>query len=171
MAIPSPRDTVEEEWREIWDFPGYEISSHGRARSRLTGRILAPSVNQRHLVHVGPVRDGKQIRRAVALLVAEAFLPEPPPAFDTPIHLDGDKMNNFASNLAWRPRWFALRHSQQFSSYRLGPVFPIEEVTTGEYFPDVWDAVIKYGLLVHEVRSATPRSSEVWPTRQRFRYV
>jgi hypothetical protein len=106
-----------EDWRDIRFFPGYSVSTIGRVRNDDTGRMMTLMVNQSGVVNVGLTRSREQHRRAVALLVADAFIPRPiREAFDTPINLNGDRMNNTIDNLVWRPRWFAIKYIQQFKN-------------------------------------------------------
>lgn len=168
--IPSQRQPPnEEEWREISAFPGYSVSDTGFIQQDRLGHRLTRLINQRGVTYVGLSRDGKQHNRSVALLVAEAFLiPHQYSAFDTPINLDGDRANNHASNLMWRPRWFAVKYHQQFHNDRRGFHRAVEEIETGEQFKSSWYAAIKFGLLDREIMLATLNGESVWPTGQRF---
>lgn len=89
-----------EHWLPIADFPGYEISSHGRARAVRTGRILAQSVpkNGYALLHL----RNTQGRRALLVnrLVLETFVGPCPPGWEAS-HLNGDRANNRRTNLEW----------------------------------------------------------------------
>ena len=158
-----------EEWQPIHEFFGYSISNHGRVCNTRTGRIMSLSENQRSLVIVGMMLNGLHYKRTVSHLVAKAFLPAPQhETFDSVINLDGDRRNNWASNLAWRPRWFALIHQAQFNTRIPGSGIPIADMETGEEFINVWDAVIKYGLLIADVTQSIHHQTVVWPTNQRF---
>ena len=103
------------EWRQIREFPNYSVSNSGYVRNDDTGRIMAASVNQHGVVHVGLMRGPRQHKKSLALIVAEAFVERPNEAFDTPIHLDGNRHNNDTSNLLWRPLWFARKFNRQFA--------------------------------------------------------
>lgn len=165
---------LDEVWREICSFPGYSVSDLGRVRNNETGRIMALLKNQNGIVNVGLTKDLVQYKRSVAILVATSFVPKLPQhrdAFDTPINLDGDRANNQASNLMWRPRWFAVRYFNQFQTNQRGFTVPVEEITTGEQFETSWEAAIKYGLLDREIFVATLNRTYVWPTYQKFRVI
>lgn len=163
---------MQEEWRSIENFPGYSVSSHGRVRKDETDKIMAMVRNQIGLLHVGLTRDNMQHRRAVSRLVAEAFVKEHiTEAFDTPINLDGDRMNNRAWNLVWRPRWFAIRYVQQFEPLPRSLAQPLEDIRTGDVFETSWIATTTFGLLHRQLVIATLDFQEVWPTRQRFRLI
>lgn len=161
------------DWVQIDGFPGYSISYAGTVRNDYTGRFLALQRNQHGVIHAGLVLRGHQYKRAVAVMVAEAFLPPPTPeTFDTPIHLDGDRSNNHVSNLMWRPRWFAIRYHQQF--WRLKePSIPkvVQEKHTGERFHSSMEAATTFGLLDRDIFQSIVHRTVVWPTYQEFRVV
>lgn len=179
MRIPQPRVALEVEWREITEFPRYSVSTTGLVRNDETGRVLTRLVNRQGITYVGITKGGSQRNRSVPRLVAEAFLPLPRyKTFDTPINLDGDRLNNHVDNLMWRPRWFAMRYHRQFQTIHENYVWPIEEVATGEIFESPWGAVVKYGLLCHEIVTNASNNTYhanldrgVWPTGQNFRHL
>lgn len=98
---------------EIWktvvfnsmEFP-YQVSNHGRVRrssaggGAVVGRILKPGVSTRGYLHVSISGHGIKLTKAIHLLVAAAFLPEPFPGLQIN-HRDGIKTNNEATNLEW----------------------------------------------------------------------
>lgn len=160
---------MEEQWRPIEGFPDYSVSNLGKIRTDKTGRILRLNENQFGLLQVGMMRDGTQFHRSVPLLVAKAFLPDRPEPFDTPINLDGDRHNNTIDNLAWRPRWFAIRYNQQFRyPYRNHIDSPIIELKTKELSDDSFDCAKKYGLLEEDLVFSILNRTYVWPTYQEF---
>lgn len=160
-----------ESWADIDGFPGYLVSNHGRVMNYNYERIKVASPNQQGIPSVNLIKDAKQNRRSVAVLVAKAFLPPPPrSAFDTPINLDGDRSNNAVDNLAWRPRWFAVKYHAQFKmdppfNYRGG----VYCTTTDEWFDTLRDAAMKYGLLEKEIFLSAHNRTLVFPTWYEFR--
>jgi hypothetical protein len=161
-----------EQWQQIPEFPNYSVGDQGNVRNDESGRFLAMQVNQRGLVNVGLTRGRIQFKRSVPLLVAQAFVPLADihsEEFDTPINVDGDRFNNCADNIMWRPFWFAMKYTQQFKRPPRGFRTPVEEVETKEWFPTSWDAAVKYGLLDIDIFLATVNRTFVWPTYQRFR--
>lgn len=156
-------------WRSIAEFPRYSISRNGEVVNN-RGHSMVLTRNQQGIVQVGLVRDGKQFKRSVALLVAKAFLPTPTlEAFNTPIHLDGDRFNTHAENLMWRPRWFAVKYHAQFRDNYMAFSGPIVEIHSREKFPNSRAAVITYGLLERDIYMATLNRTYVFPTYQEFR--
>jgi hypothetical protein len=157
-----------ERWIEIYEFPGYSVSDHGRVRNDISGRIMAMLRNQARVIHVGLWRDGRQYKRSLAKLVANVFLPRNTlDHFTTPIHLDADPENNHYSNLAWRPRQFADAYHRQFNHQ---PMIgrPIRDADTGEYFENSWEACMKYGLLDRDIMRSVIHGTKVMPTFQTF---
>ena len=94
-----------EEWRDIKDFPGYQVSNTGKVRSFINNRHgvcdeyheLTPYVNKHGY---SSVQMGRGRRRSVHRLVASTFIPNPD---SKPLvrHLDDDPRNNQVNNLAW----------------------------------------------------------------------
>jgi|SRR5205809_296757 len=161
-----------ENWKRIEFFPEYSVSDHGRIRTNKSDRILALNENQYGLVQVGLMANGKQYHRSVPLLVAKAFLPKVEGPFDTPINLDGDRHNNYAENLAWRPRWFAIKYNQQFRRPYENPIFSrIMDLKTGEISENSFDCAQRYGLLEQDLVLSILNRTYVWPTYQEFGIV
>lgn len=164
---------AQENWAPIPDFPLYEVSDRGRVRNRQTGHIKVQQINQAGICNVLLVADGEQTRRSVTVMVAEAFLEEPPQTWNaTPINMDGDRTNNAADNLEWRPRWFAIRYHQQFHrgiahGFRGG----VQHIESGEIFEDVRDAAMKFGMLEEDVIISAHSSTPVFPSWQRFQLL
>lgn len=96
----------EEEWRPVAGFEGqYEVSSLGRVRNTMTGRMLTlgnhfRGYKQIHLFRRKPLRP-KTVK--VHRLVAQAFLPNPGNLPEVN-HKDCDKTNNAVTNLEWVDR-------------------------------------------------------------------
>jgi hypothetical protein len=85
---------------------GYTITRDGRVISGsnwrgLGRRELAQDLNDDGYPSVRVTLAGKRVRYAVHSLVASAFLPPRPSPRHEVRHLDGDKLNPHADNLAW----------------------------------------------------------------------
>lgn len=133
----------------IQDFPDYEVHEDGRIYSLCSETFVTPQMNRSRVLNVVITRDGEKYCRSIAVLVATAFIEPPDHRCNTVIHLDGDRGNVHASNLAWRPRPFAIAYHKQFDHqpyrYRLNEPLIIHE--TMEEFPDSWELAKAYGLL------------------------
>lgn len=158
-----------EDWKTIKYFPEYAVSTYGRIRSDKTGRILALNDNQYGVVQVGLMKDGVQYHRSVPLLVARTFIERPSLPFDTPINLDGDRHNNRVDNIAWRPRWFAIKYNRQFRYPYENPIRArIIDLKTREISEDSFDCARRYGLLEQDLVLSILNRTYVWPTYQEF---
>jgi hypothetical protein len=158
-----------ERWKQIEHFAGYSVSDRGRIRTDKSGRILALNQNQFGVLQVGLMRDGEQRHRSVPLLVAKAFVREPGGAFDTPINLDGDRLNNAVENLIWRPRWFAIKYNQQFRMHHPHRIErPLVDLKTGEVSENSLECAKRYGLLEDDLILSILNRTYVWPTYQEF---
>jgi len=111
---------TEEEWRDIPDAIGYQVSNYGRVRSfwhrvRLNAgdtfdkwqwqvtndpKIL-PQPTQKKGYRMARIRRGTATLIAVHLLVLETFVGPRPSRETQGRHLDDDKNNNCLTNLAW----------------------------------------------------------------------
>lgn len=103
-------------WKPIPDFPGYEVSNHGRVRSyRARGgnengsswhisdrpqRILSQSEDNAGYLGVALCKNGKGYYSKIAQLVMNAFVGPPPYGLEI-CHNDGNRKNNHLSNLRY----------------------------------------------------------------------
>ena len=92
-------------WKDIQGYEGYQISNYGRIKSlnynkTKQEKILKTSKNTKGYLQVGLFKDGKQVRKQIHRLVAEAFL-ENPNNLPQVNHKDENKENNCAENLEW----------------------------------------------------------------------
>ena len=112
-------------WKDIKDFPNYQISNFGRIKSkeRITNvgiknvkeikreeRILKLFHNKKGYTQTILYRDKKQYPIKIHRLVANAFIPNPEnkPQVN---HIDGDKNNNRIDNLEWCTQAENIQHS------------------------------------------------------------
>ncbi|AMQ05916.1 NUMOD4 domain-containing protein [Sporosarcina psychrophila] len=119
-------------WKEIEGFADYEVSNLGRVKSYKLGKQGAILIPRRHkkrnqywLVYLLG-NDGKYRFMKVHRLVALAFCPQ---LIDCNIvnHIDGDKLNNVATNLEWTTKGGNNRHAYE-SGLRKGPVIKYRKV-------------------------------------------
>lgn len=162
-----------EEWvsLEPMGFPGYKISSEGEVRSERTDKTLKLSANQYGVVRIGLMKrdEGRQITLSLPRLVASMFVEGKSATFNTPINLNGDRNDNRAKNILWRPRWFAVNFFRQFEE-STDPLFrtKIYDVETSNRYEDSRDAATKHGLLEEDVMKSVVNGSPCFPTWQRF---
>ena len=163
-------------WKSLEDlgFPGYQISDKGVVKSDKSNKYLKVSSNQYGLVRVGLMRPdtGRQITLGLSRLVANAFVKGKSPQFNTPINLNGNRNDNRASNLAWRPRWFAVKFFHQFDSDK-EPLMTtrIYDVETSKEYEDSRQAAAENGLLEADIMKSVVNGAPCFPTWQIFARV
>ena len=109
------RQTEEGEvWRPCPDFEHwYEVSNYGRVRSSARGvKILAHGNDSHGYLIVGMSKDGKRYAKTVHRLVCRAFHGEPSLPGLEAAHLNGDRTDPRAENLAWVTKAENHRHMQ-----------------------------------------------------------
>ena len=94
-----------EQWAAIKGWEGlYEVSNHGQVRSlpryRTKGRILRHGTTHNGYLTVTFSANGRREARTLHRVVAEAFIGPKPDGMHT-CHIDGDKLNNAATNLRY----------------------------------------------------------------------
>lgn len=162
----------EDEWVPVEGFPGYSVNPLGQVRKDSTGRLLVTRINQYGVPYVGLMYNGKQHIRSLPRLVATAFIEPKNEHFDTPINLDGDRLNNHVTNLTWRPRRYAVHYVNQFKDpYEFPIETPLRETDTREEFPNSLAAACNYGLLEREVVLSILNNTLAWPTYQQFELI
>ena len=103
-----------EQWKPVHGYEGiYEVSSHGRVRSldrtvtysdgrvrRYKGKVLRATLSSGGYPCLSLYSQGKEKRRYVHSLVAEAFIGTRPKGMEV-CHNDGDPANNHLDNLRY----------------------------------------------------------------------
>ena len=90
-------------WKQVRDYPMYEVSSFGRVRKNyLNGKtkILKSDVINGGYLRVSLCKDGKVERFIVHVLVAQHFI-DNPNEYPHINHIDNDVTNNRVDNLEW----------------------------------------------------------------------
>ncbi len=158
----------------IEDFPDYLVTRDGSIYNAVTGHQRKPSLTREGAAKITLFRDGRGYTKSLSLLVAKAWLynDHNPDLFDTPIHLDNDRTNNHVDNLAWRPRWFAVKYQRQYwnKEYRYAKTM-VEDVKTGELYETLLEVCQKYGFLYIDVLRSCTRGETVFPSWKTFRFV
>ena len=87
-----------EVYESIDEFENYEVSNFGNVRNVNTGLVLKKCVGNHGYYVINLMKDKKRIQKLVHQLVANKFVENKnnKPHID---HIDGDKLNNYVSNL------------------------------------------------------------------------
>lgn len=88
-----------EYWKEVPDFPTYEVSTFGRIRKKGRYFKLTPDKDGYYRVTVYN-KEGIRKYLRVHRVVATAFLPNPN-SYPVVNHKNGDKQDNHLGNLEW----------------------------------------------------------------------
>lgn len=95
-------------WMPIPGFVNYDINQHGVIRKSLNsnhknaGEIKSIFVRKNGYSQVILYKDGKKKRFLIHCLVALVFVGDKPTDDHEVAHLDGNRLNNFYKNLAWK---------------------------------------------------------------------
>lgn len=89
-----------DEWKDIPDFPDYEVSKDGKVRNKKSKKILKHYLGVRGYYVVNLRKDAKPSTIYVHRLLAQAFIPNPSNKRFVD-HKDRDRKNNTLSNLRW----------------------------------------------------------------------
>ena len=101
-----------EEWKDLAQFPRYEVSNMGRFRRRIDGKIAKGSPAFNGYIHIGLRKDGRQITKLAHRLVAETWLLKPSPSHSDVNHKNKVRNDNRVSNLEWSTRSHNARHAK-----------------------------------------------------------
>lgn len=165
----------EEIWKQIEEFPNYEVSNFGNIYNIKTDMIMRTSKTLWGHTKITLTSEWGNARftRSVALLVAEAFIDPPNFMCDQVIVLNGDFSNMAASNLAWRPRWFAWKYTRQLKTRQ--PIqyenLQVRNVITGEVYNSIVDAGVAEGLLFDNIWRSTYTGEPVYPVGSVFEVI
>ena len=89
-----------EEYRVIEGFENYEVSNLGNVRNKTSMRILKNNPNSRGYYIIDLYRNKIRSSKMIHRLVANEFIGNPNNKACVD-HIDGNKLNNFFSNLRW----------------------------------------------------------------------
>lgn len=125
---------MQEIWKEIKDFPNYQISNLGRVKALKYYSNIHKKYYDRELilkekenkygyrfVSLGCGKRGKRKNIAIHRLVAQAFITNKN-NYREINHIDGNKSNNQVNNLEW-----CTRRENVLHAYKLGLKKPIQE--------------------------------------------
>lgn len=107
---------------EMKDIPGWEnlyaCTTDGRIWSHRSKKFLTPSKSKRGYLHVTFTRDGKRYDYRVHRLVATTYLDNHENK-EQVNHIDGDKLNNYLSNLEWVTPEENIEHAKKYNLFKV----------------------------------------------------
>ncbi len=98
-----------EYWRSIDGFPSYEVSTDGRVRIALSGKIMKIRFKKTGYIEIGLTKDKKQSFHTLHKLVATAFCVKEEGDIEVD-HIDHNRTNNNYQNLRWTTRSGNMRN-------------------------------------------------------------
>lgn len=168
-------DELEEVYADIPDFSDYAVTNRGRIYNRRRGIFMSISHTTFGNLKISLVADwdGQRYTRSVAQIVAEAFVEPPNEMCDCVMMLDGDAYNVDASNLVWRPRWFAWKYVRQLKTiqplhYR--NLYVMNE-KTGVIYRSIIEAGKAEGVLFDDIWRSTYRGDSIFPNDSTYKIV
>ncbi|WAB10473.1 HNH endonuclease [Gordonia phage Phepper] len=148
-------------WTKVEGFEDYAVSPDGEVYSSPKKELKNLRFNNQGDVMVDLYKDRKQNTRKVSLLVAQAYLGDPPENCNSVIHLNGDRSDCRAINLAWRPRWFVVEYNRMFLTEPNNISIKIKQ--TGEIFGTLREACMKYGMIEERAYMAAHNDNPIYP--------
>lgn len=99
----SPKgNNLKEVWKPIKNFPKYEVSDQGVVRAKDSGKFMSLLHDREQCSVRLEFKDGRRLRRSVAVLVLEAFVG--PSDGRLPKYKNNDNQDCRLTNLAWETR-------------------------------------------------------------------
>lgn len=94
---------MNELWKPVPDYDGYQVSNFGRVKRIYKNgkqRVLKPVLNRNGYLRICLSKGNEKKIFSIHRLVAQAFIPNPlsKPQIN---HIDGNKLNNHVENLEW----------------------------------------------------------------------
>lgn len=143
MLTINSMNTSNEIWEIIKDFPNYSVSTLGRVKNNINGKLLSLATSQGGYYFVALYRnnggDKKYLR--VNRLVAMTFIPNPHNKSQVN-HIDENKKNNRRDNLEWATPTENRNHGTSVirSAKSLSPAV-VQYSSTGSFIAEYPSAV------------------------------
>lgn len=145
-----------EQCKQIEGFPKYWITTFGRVWSDYTNKWLTPTISQKGNYKRCYVSLGRNNKRYVHRLVAEAFIPNPFNLQEVD-HIDANGLNNNVENLRWATHQENMNNAitQETIKRNKGWYVEIEEIATGKLFIGYEKASEYSGLKPNTIKAHT----------------
>ena len=142
-------------WLPIKNFPKYEVSSEGKIRNAITGRILKPGNNTKGYLIVTLYRDGNPYTKKIHRLVADAFYDGQFDGLEVN-HIDGNKTNNFIGNLEWCTGSENINHAYKTGLRKPPRTKKVKIIETGEVYDSMSGCARSIGGTVSGIYDCEP---------------
>lgn len=101
-------------WKVVSDNPSYLVSTGGKIKSVLTGKVIRQYINEKGYKRVQLHRNGVKKWYRVHILVAKAHVENDDPENKKEVnHIFGKKFDNRSSQLEWTTRQQNLLHAKE----------------------------------------------------------
>ena len=160
------------EWREVVDFPDYEVSNLGKVRvldkwvnaklcsqKLVKGKVLKFKKSADGSLRVGLTSNKKQYFFFVHKLVASAFIPNPEKK-DCVLHIDRNNQNNAVENLTWAT-WEEVREVAKLSQRLSGKVYRLNNHRSKKVMKVKNDRIKTYNSLSEAKRKENFKSHKI----------
>lgn len=146
-------------WKDVPDFPPYEVSNYGQVRNRLTGRMLKTPKNNWGYLCLTLRKNNRAVSWLLHRLVAYTFITTDIDGFDVN-HEDGNKDNCSIGNLTVVTKVENSMHAFRTGLQPKHSIFqptPLRDVASGEIFESTSAAARSAGTypaaLYHAVKT------------------
>ena len=139
-------------WKQVKGYNGkYEVDEQGQIRNAQTGAKLKATPSSLGYLRITLQHNGRQTKRYVHRLVAEAFIPNPQNLPEVN-HKDEDKANNRLENLEWCTHQYNSTYGK-LSDFRYNSRIPVAQKLNGETI-----AKFKSGIDASRATGTNPNS-------------
>lgn len=123
---------MQEEWKEISEYPDIKISNTGKIYSKYSKRLQKITLNNEgyYVVNVRSLTRGRN-SHLLHRIIAQAFIPNSN-NLNCVNHIDGDKKNNKISNLEWVTKADNNRHAYKTGLANTEKAVIAKNIKTGE---------------------------------------
>lgn len=151
-------------WKQIYDYPNYEVSDKGEIRNIKSGRILKTRPNPRGYYYTNLSKNGNLKVFRIHRIVAQLFIPNPDGKSEVN-HIDGNKKNNAADNLEWVTREENRQHAIDTGLMSGG--IPVDQYEMTGEFVARYESLSKAAFSVNGDSQAISHCCKGWQSHHR----
>lgn len=157
-----------EKFKQLEDYPGYQISTQGRIFRIRDSKEIKPFTNADGYLQVSLPKCNPSAPRYpyVHRLVAKTFLPNSDSDKKIVDHLDNNPLNNCVSNLEWITQRENVRRGLQ---YRINSNQGIQCVESGVVYNSISDASKQLSIRYYSIYGAVKTGRSI--AGKHFKYI